>query len=76
VNQLWRYLGEHRSWGQSIRNCSRRGYISPKALRGEDGQCVAKDQREDFVGLNLAAQCMGDKYAITKVNLVRDEIAI
>ncbi len=38
------------------------------------GQGVAKDRREAFVWLNLAAQYMNDKQALTKVKNVRDEI--
>ncbi len=38
------------------------------------GQGVAKDRREAFVWLNLAAQYMSDKQALTKVKNVRDEI--
>ncbi len=38
------------------------------------GQGVAKDRREAFVWLNLAAQYMSDKQALTKVKTVRDEI--
>jgi hypothetical protein len=38
------------------------------------GQGVAKDRREAFVWLNLAAQYMADKQALTKVKNVRDEI--
>ncbi|MDQ7247425.1 tetratricopeptide repeat protein [Dongia sedimenti] len=38
------------------------------------GQGVAKDRREAFVWLNLAAQYMGDKQALAKVKAVRDEI--
>jgi hypothetical protein len=38
------------------------------------GQGVAKDRREAFVWLNLAAQYMSDKQALAKVKQVRDEI--
>jgi hypothetical protein len=38
------------------------------------GQGVAKDRREAFVWLNLAAQYMNDKAALDKVKKVRDEI--
>jgi hypothetical protein len=38
------------------------------------GQGVAKDRREAFVWLNLAAQYMSDKAALEKVKKVRDEI--
>jgi hypothetical protein len=38
------------------------------------GQGVAKDRREAFVWLNLAAQYMSDKNALAKVKAVRDEI--
>jgi hypothetical protein len=38
------------------------------------GQGVAKDRREAFVWLNLAAQYMTDKNALAKVKQVRDEI--
>ena len=38
------------------------------------GQGVAKDPREAYVWLNLAAQYMGDKRALAKVKSVRDEI--
>jgi hypothetical protein len=38
------------------------------------GQGVAKDRREAFVWLNLAAQYMADKQALAKVKQVRDEI--
>jgi len=38
------------------------------------GQGVAKDRREAFVWLNLAAQYMSDKNALAKVKQVRDEI--
>jgi hypothetical protein len=38
------------------------------------GQGVAKDPREAFVWLNLAAQYMTDKHALAKVTQVRDEI--
>lgn len=38
------------------------------------GQGVAKDRREAFVWLNLAAQYMNDKQALTKVKNVRDEV--
>ena len=38
------------------------------------GQGVAKDRREAFVWLNLAAQYMADKRALAKVKGVRDEI--
>jgi hypothetical protein len=38
------------------------------------GQGVAKDRRESFVWLNLAAQYMTDKQALEKVKKVRDEI--
>ena len=38
------------------------------------GQGVAKDRREAFVWLNLAAQYMSDKQALAKVKAVRDEI--
>jgi hypothetical protein len=38
------------------------------------GQGVAKDRREAFVWLNLAAQYMADKNALAKVKNVRDEI--
>jgi hypothetical protein len=38
------------------------------------GQGVAKDRREAFVWLNLAAQYMADKKALAKVKNVRDEI--
>jgi hypothetical protein len=38
------------------------------------GQGVAKDRREAFVWLNLAAQYMTDKRALEKVKEVRDEI--
>src|SRR5262249_35772953 len=38
------------------------------------GQGGAKDRREAFVWLNLAAQSMTDKQALTKVKTVRDEI--
>jgi hypothetical protein len=38
------------------------------------GQGVAKDRREAFVWLNLAAQYMSDKQALDKVKKVRDDI--
>jgi hypothetical protein len=38
------------------------------------GQGVAKDRREAFVWLNLAAQYMTDKKALAKVKAVRDQI--
>jgi hypothetical protein len=38
------------------------------------GQGVAKDRRESFVWLNLAAQYMQDKHAVAKIKRVRDEI--
>jgi hypothetical protein len=38
------------------------------------GQGVAKDRREAFVWLNLAAQYMTDKQALAKVKKVRDDI--
>jgi hypothetical protein len=38
------------------------------------GQGVAKDRREAFVWLNLAAQYMADKQALEKVKKVRDDI--
>jgi hypothetical protein len=38
------------------------------------GQGVAKDRREAFVWLNLAAQYMADKQALAKVKQVRDEL--
>jgi hypothetical protein len=38
------------------------------------GQGVAKDRREAFVWLNLAAQYMSDKQALAKLKQVRDEI--
>jgi hypothetical protein len=38
------------------------------------GQGVAKDRREAFVWLNLAAQYMADKQALSKVKRMRDEI--
>lgn len=38
------------------------------------GQGVAKDRREAFVWLNLAAQYMKDQRALAKVKAVRDEI--
>jgi hypothetical protein len=38
------------------------------------GQGVAKDRREAFVWLNLAAQYMSDKQALAKVKNVRDEV--
>jgi hypothetical protein len=38
------------------------------------GQGVAKDRREAFVWLNLAAQYMADKQALAKVKNVRDEV--
>jgi hypothetical protein len=38
------------------------------------GQGVAKDRREAFVWLNLAAQYMNDKAALDKVKKVRDDI--
>ena len=38
------------------------------------GQGVAKDRREAFVWLNLAAQYMTDKQALDRVKQVRDEI--
>jgi hypothetical protein len=38
------------------------------------GQGVAKDRREAFVWLNLAAQYMPDRQALNKVKNVRDEI--
>jgi hypothetical protein len=38
------------------------------------GQGVAKDRREAFVWLNLAAQYMSDKQALEKVKKVRDDI--
>jgi hypothetical protein len=38
------------------------------------GQGVAKDRRESFVWLNLAAQYMTDKQALAKVKRVRDEV--
>ncbi|HVY99523.1 MAG TPA: hypothetical protein VHA35_08485 [Dongiaceae bacterium] len=38
------------------------------------GQGVAKDPREAFVWLNLAAQYMTDKQALAKIKRIRDEI--
>jgi Sel1 repeat len=38
------------------------------------GQGVAKDPREAFVWLNLAAQYMSDKQAVTKIKRIRDGI--
>jgi hypothetical protein len=38
------------------------------------GQGVSKDPREAFVWLNLAAQYMDDKRAVTKIKSVRDDI--
>ncbi len=38
------------------------------------GQGVAKDPREAFVWLNLAAQYMGDKQAVAKIKRIRDGI--
>jgi len=38
------------------------------------GQGVAKDRREAFVWLNLAAQYMTDEKALAKVKTVRDEV--
>src|SRR5882724_7246922 len=38
------------------------------------GQGVAKDSREAFVWLNLAAQYMSDKQALAKIKRIRDGI--
>jgi hypothetical protein len=38
------------------------------------GQGVAKDSREAFVWLNLAAQYMSDRQALAKIKRIRDEI--